>query len=139
MPYKVKSIERFNPPQEIAPGWARWRVLVDFWDTDENEKITEEVIMDRSTQTMRNLGDDNWELVSKEDTLIESLTALLDEHEPKYVQRIKQGERGNKGSVNGTRHGTKLNSDVIISSPKVQALINVKERLVKNDFTKPSG
>lgn len=132
MPYKIKSIERFNPPQEIAPGWARWRILVDFWDTDENVKITEEVIMDRSTQTMRNLGDDNWELVSKEDTLVESVTLLLDEHEPKYRERIKQGEKGNKGSLTGKPHGTKILSEPILENEKVVALLNE----VKNDSTK---
>lgn len=130
MAYRIISLERIagdSLPVPLRAGVARWHATVEFWDGDPRgaAQLTDDFVFERPTQLMRSKGGDEWELVSKEETLTTWLTEMVERHEPHYLEQIRTGVRGFRGDPRPDQHGEVVGGDSIAHNPKVRELVGV--------------
>lgn len=123
MSYKITSLERLSR-HHLEPGWARWIMLVDFWEGDnEAVKVTDRFVADFRTQKLGEANGDDWSLASKPDTVLAAMTGIAAGHEPRCLAVLRSGRRGDIyiPDQRPDQHGTLIPNDPIAHDPKVRA------------------
>ena len=135
MAYRIVSIERIDGRSlrsPISAGAARWKATVEFWygPAVGPPQLIDDIVIETATQRMRPKEDgDDWEILSKEETLKLAIAEVLAEREPVYNSLIWGGKRGYlAASERANQHGTISPDDAIAHHPSVRQLVGtVKE------------
>lgn len=132
MAYRIISIERIDGrglKNPLTAGVARWKATVEFWfgKADGPPQLIDDIVIETATQRMRaKPGTDDWELVSKEETLKLALAEVIAEREPVYSALIWAGRRGYLAGLDrADQHGIVSPDDPIAHDRSVRQLIDV--------------